>query len=331
MILSGDIGGTKSLFGLFDGDRLIFQRRFNNADFADFAAVLAALRQDPELQHGEITDSCFAIAGPLSDDQRQARMTNLAWPVIDADAIAARSEFGTVRLVNDFAAAALGAVTSDARHLVTLQAGKPLAAAPRLVIGAGTGLGMATVLPRNGGWQILPGEGGHLGFAPSTEQDIELWRFLANRHTRVTWERAVSGPGLAAIHAFLGGGQSDEDPGSIGEAGVAEPGSLAGQALDMFCTLYGRYAGDMAQAILPRGGIYLAGGIATKILPTLGNGRFIAAFNDKAHHARLVADMPIYVATDPHLALRGAAQLATEAAVDLDQYPTITPARESTV
>lgn len=321
MILAGDIGGTKSLFGVFDGDALVFQQRLDNSAFESFDAVLDALHGNPDFRQYLIARSCFAIAGPLADDRRQARMTNLQWPVIDATTISAHGAFGALTLVNDFAAAALGAVTSSPTDLVTLQQGKPQDAAPRLVIGAGTGLGMATVIPAATGWQVLPSEGGHLGFAPSTEQDVELWRFLKRRYGRVTWERAVSGPGLAAIHAFLGGLQTDEDPAAIGAAGLADPDSLAGQALALFCTLYGRYAGDVAQALLPRGGVYLAGGIAAKIIHTLRHGPFVAAFNDKAHHADLVAAMPIYVATDPQLALRGAALLATATAVDLDQHP----------
>lgn len=309
MILAGDIGGTKSLFGVYDSEQLVFECRLANADFSSFDGVVEALLGHPEIPRAAISQVCFAVAGPIDDDDCSAHLTNLGWQV-DVPALAKRFGLPEIRLINDFSAAALGAVTAQPHRLHTLQKGIPLAAAPRLVIGAGTGLGMAVVLPEtrgNSGWRVIPGEGGHIAFAPADELQLALWQFLRQRHGRVTWERAVSGPGLAAIHSCIAGLVTDIDPGEVGRRGLAEPASPAGQALRLFVSMYGACAGDMALSVLPRGGVFLAGGIAEKILPAMNNGEFIAAFNDKAHHTRIVERMPVHLVTDVRLGLRGAA------------------------
>ncbi len=306
MILAGDIGGTKSLFGLFENGQMIAERRLANADFSDFGSVLSAfLGEHPG---NKIERACIAVAGPVDDDGRRARFSNLPWTV-DANELAKAHGLNSLQLVNDFAAAAMGAVTANPEQLLTLQAGMPLEHAPRLVVGAGTGLGMAVVLPEGRGWRIAPGEGGHVAFAPADEEQAALWTFLRKRHGRVIWERVVSGPGLAAIHEFLGGGIVD--PGEISAAALDAPESTAGHALKLFLATYGAFAGDMALAVLPRGGVYLAGGIAAKVLPALQRGAFLTGFNAKDEHADIAAGMPIHVAIDPALGLRGAAALAT--------------------
>jgi glucokinase len=310
MILAGDIGGTKSLFGLFDGERCVLERRLTNADFGDFDAALAAFLETTAGQR--LTACCFAVAGPIADGGRHARLTNLPWS-LDAAALEARFALPEVKLVNDFAAAAQGAVTAPADQLLTLQAGEPQDHAPRLVVGAGTGLGMALVLPAAQGWHIIPGEGGHVAFGPGSEQQMALWQAFYAAYGRVTWERVVSGSGLKFIYRFICNSDEMIDAGSISEQALADPDSLAGQALDLFLACYGSYAGDMAMAALPRGGVFLAGGIAAKVLPAMQRGGFLQAFNDKAEHAHLAKRMPVHVALDPALGLRGAARLAMTA------------------
>lgn len=314
MILAGDIGGTKSLFGVYDEAQLIFECRLANADFSSFEAVVAALLANPDLPRAKIERVCFAVAGPIDDDGCGAHLTNLGWQV-NGPALAQRFGLPAIRVINDFAAAALGAVTATPEQLHTLQPGIPLDNAPRLVIGAGTGLGMAVVLPdssNHAGWRVIPGEGGHIAFAPADDQQFALWQFLHQRRGRVTWEHVVSGPGLAAIHSFVAGLTTDVEPGEIGSRGMTEPESPAGRALRLFVRLYGACTGDMALSVLPRGGVFLAGGIAEKILPAMSNGDFVAAFNDKAHHTRLVERMPVHLVTDARLGLRGAALSARQ-------------------
>jgi glucokinase len=305
LILACDIGGTKSLLGLFRNGRCLAQHYAVNADYQDFEAVLDAFLK----QQGDqaIARACFALAGPVADDGRSARLTNLPWR-IDADAFERRFVISSVRLVNDFAAAALGAVTAAPDQLVTLQAGEPLATAPRFVLGAGTGLGMAQVLTEGAGWRIVPGEGGHAAFAPADNEQLAVWQFLRQRHGRVSWERVVSGMGIAAIHESRGGGVLT--PAEISQAALADPASSAAHTLNIFLAAYGAVAGDMALVNLARGGVYLAGGIAAKVLPALRQGPFLEAFNAKGGHSMLAARMPVHVVTDPAFGLRGAAGLA---------------------
>lgn len=306
MMLCGDIGGTKSLLGLTQDDVFIVDRRYANADFADFSSVLAAFLADTGTDPSLIRGGCLALAGPIADDGRSARLTNLPWS-LDSDALSRRFGLPTLTLANDFAAAALGAVTSSPAHRFTLQEGEPLGSAPCLVVGAGTGLGMAIVLPRGETWRVVPGEGGHVAFAPADEQQMALWSYLRARHGRVTWERVVSGPGLAAIHEFVAG--VELPPEQIATRAQALPNSAERRSLDLFLAAYGAFAGDMAMACLARGGVFLAGGIAAKLLPLLPQSNFLAAFNAKAEHADLAARMPIHIATDPLLGLHGALHL----------------------
>jgi glucokinase len=308
VILCGDIGGTKTLLGLANDGQLVANRRYANADFPDFGSLLASFFSDTQTDSVQLAGACLALAGPIADDGTSARLTNLPW-TIDAAELARRFGLPPPRLVNDFAAAAVGAVTAPDDQLALLQAGEPLAEAPRLVVGAGTGLGMAIVLPRDNGWQCIAGEGGHVAFAPANEQQSALWHFLAQRHGRVTWERVVSGPGLAAIHEFLDGVVLS--PEQVVERAKDDPAGTAARSLDMFLDAYGAFAGDMALACLARGGVFLAGGIATRLIDRLPVSGFLAAFNAKAEHAAIAARMPVRVATDPLLGLRGAMMLQT--------------------
>ena len=307
MILCGDIGGTKSLLGLARNGELIVDRRYANADFQDFTGVLAAFLADTQSDVSAIRGGCLALAGPIADDGRSATLTNLPW-IIDSAALSRRFGLPALRLVNDFAGAAQGAVLSPATQRTTLQQGEPLATAPCLVVGAGTGLGMAIVLPHGDSWRILPGEGGHVAFAPADKQQAALWAFLNRQHGRVTWERVVSGPGLTAIHEFLAGVALK--PEQITKCALADPDCAERRSLDLFLAAYGAFAGDMALACLARGGVFLAGGIAAGLLPLLRQSGFLAAFNAKAEHAAIAARMPIHVAIDPLLGLHGALHLA---------------------
>lgn len=305
-ILGADVGGTKTLLGLADAAGSIVDRRYANADFPDFSAVLAAFLAETGVDRRTIGSACLALAGPIADDGRSARLTNLPWSV-DAGDIARRFAVPAPKLVNDFAAAAMGAVTAPPAELVTLQRGEPRADAPRLVVGAGTGLGMAIVLPEDRGWRIVPGEGGHAGFAPADAEQAALREFLAARHGRVTWERVVSGPGIAEIHEHHCGG-------ILATAEIVARSLVADGAerrsVNLFLAAYGAFAGDMALACLARGGVFVAGGIAARLLPAIANSRFLESFNDKAEHAALAARMPVHVTADDRLGLRGALHLA---------------------
>ncbi|MRR51856.1 MAG: glucokinase [Rhodocyclaceae bacterium] len=318
MILCGDVGGTKALLGLADFSaghlQMRHRQRLECADFANFPSLLAAfLAAIPAgLPHPD--GGCLAVAGPVGDDGRRARLTNLPWTV---DCAALESAFGLpqLRLVNDFAAAAMGVLVADARELVTLQAGETLTQGVKLVVGAGTGLGMAVLVPDPSiaaGWRVLPGEGGHVGFAPQNEVQGRIWAALLQEYGRVTNERVISGSGLTAIHRILA--NEVLKPAAIAAAALKDAQGTARASVDVFLAAYGAYAGDMALALMARGGVYLAGGIAARLRPLMAvshdNNTFLTAFNAKAEHASLAARMPVAIAIDPDLGLKGAALLA---------------------
>jgi len=296
--LAGDIGGTKVLLGYVDAAGEITHKcRLASADFASFDDLLAEyLRRFPAPVEG----GCLAVAGPVAADGRSARITNLPW-VIDCAVLETRFGLGPLRLINDFAGVALGVTALPPDQRITLQAGAPSGDGVRLVIGAGTGLGMAILA----GQDILPSEGGHVGFAPRDDTQLRVWTVLQQEHGRVTAERVISGPGLAAIHRVLAG--ENLDPAVIAERALAGD-AAARRTTDLFFAAYGAFAGDMAMTVLARGGVYLAGGVTQRLLPLLAGSDFLAAFNAKAEHADMVRRMPVWVVTDPEIGLRGAAE-----------------------
>lgn len=326
MILAGDIGGTKSLLqltGLRRGRPVaVLERRYMAADFADFAAMLERFLDECRAQRGRglrLARACFGAAGPASENR--IRMTNLPW-CLDAAAIAARFGIGSVRVVNDFEAAAAGIEALAPGDSATLQPGLPLAQAARVVIGAGTGLGVAYALPQGGGWRIVAGEGGHAGFAPANEEQMRLWRALHLQLGRVSAEHVVSGAGLVRIYEFLRAEQAPgagagatatatgADAAAISRLALEQNDALACRALDLFIACYGAAAGDHALAVMARGGVYIAGGIARRIFSRLAAGGFVAAFNTKGAHAQLNRTMPVHVVTTERLGLLGAALIA---------------------
>jgi glucokinase len=261
---------------------------------------------------GRLTRACFGVAGPEAENQ--VRMTNLPW-CVDGELIARRFRIARVRVVNDFAAAATGVELLQPADLVSLQSGEPAPDAPRLVIGAGSGLGVAYLVRTAGRYRAIPGEGGHVGFAPSTPDQMELWRVLHSRLGRVAAEDLVSGPGLVRIFEFLSGreGAAAVPPGgarSITEGALGRGDPLCLRALDLFVSCFGAVAGDHALAVMARGGVYVTGGIAPKILPRLASGGFCAAFNAKGGQADAARKMPILVVTNERLGLLGAALIA---------------------
>ena len=325
MILVGDIGATKTLLeiGTLQQGRWQpgFSRRYAGAEHPDFDHVLRAFLRECEAHHGSpvtIVRACFGVAGPVFDNRVQ--MTNLPWR-LDGESIAAAFGIARVRICNDFAAAASGVDLLQAADLVTLQCGEPMAAAPRVVIGAGTGLGVAYLIWGEDGYRAIAGEGGHTGFAPSTPEQLELWRDLHASHGRVVAEDVVSGPGLVSIHAFLSrhasqpGAPATALPGGDAAAVIARAALESGEplclhALDLFLSCYGAIAGDHALAVMARGGVYVAGGIVPKILPRLASGGFLAAFNAKGSYSGAARQIPVHVVTNERLGLLGAALLA---------------------
>jgi glucokinase len=176
------------------------------------------------------------------------------------------------------------------------------------LVGAGTGLGVACLAWDGRRYRALASEGGHIGFAPRDDAQLELLRRLRARHGRVSAERVLCGAGLSAIYEFLDG--ETLEPAQISARALADRSSAAGKALSQFIDCYGAFGGDVALAFLARGGVYICGGIAAKLARRLGEGDFIAAFNDKGRHRDLVSSMPVRVVVNEKLGLLGAARAA---------------------
>lgn len=313
IFLAADIGGTRSRLMLAAGEgsawRTLRRETLSSPDHASVDALL-----DSFLRPGENPEyACLALAGPV--EGQAVQLTNLPWRV-DAAALARRRGFREVRLINDFAAQANGLAVLGAGGLHTLQTGTPVAHGPRLLLGAGTGLGMALLLDGDAP-RVLPSECGHGDFAPTDPQQIALLQYLRPHLGRVSLEHLLSGHGLARIHAFIKDQPAQapliEEASAISTAGLkGEPAAAA--ALDLFARIYASTAGNLALAVLPRGGVYLSGGIAPKILPFLARPETLAAFRDKPPMVALLEKIPLHVVTDEHLGLHGAAHLAAQLA-----------------
>lgn len=307
MILGGDLGGTKTLLALAEGDagkiRVVRQQRYASADYPTFDVLLGEFLAGVPA----IASACFGVAGPT--DGRIAQLTYLPWR-LSADDLSKRFAIPQVTLANDFAAAAHGLPLLEAKQVLTLHAGRPLEHAPRVMLGAGTGLGVAGQIWEGDRYRVISGEGGHFGFSPQTPEQLELARWLLATNARVTTEDIVSGPGLARIYAFFGGRPQQAD--TIGQAVLAGSDPLARQAFDLWLSCYGAFAGDLAMHWLARGGVYLAGGMAAKLMPGVDCTPFIDAFLAKREHRDLVHDMPICLTTAEDLGLRGALALAAQ-------------------
>lgn len=320
-LLVGDIGGTSTRLALAsiapDGAiTLSDEHHYPSASAPDLDTLLRGwlARGAPP-----VSEASLAVAGPVVGNRCQT--TNLPWH-LDGDALAAATGLGSVRLLNDFAAAAWGTLAVSDAVRVSLQAGRFDPTAPRVVIGAGTGLGEALVVFGDDGPRVLPGEGGHTGFAPRDERDDRLLAWMRRSlGGRVSVERVVSGLGLGDTYRFLrdeeGLAESPivrarlerEDPGAvIGACAVDGSDPLCAATLDLFLGAYGAAAGDVAIQMLAYGGVYLAGGIAAKVLPKLAQGGFMGAFCDKGRMRPIAEAVPVWVVTDGALGLRGAAR-----------------------
>ena len=324
-ILVGDIGGTRSLLEILvegeGGQRTLYEQSYRSEDFAGFDALLDDFCGQPAVKNlGARLDAAgFSVAGPVEGGA--AMLTNLNWR-IDAQEVAARSGIPEVRLVNDFAAVGHGIAELGDHSLMTLQRGVAQPHGTRVVVGAGTGLGVGILTWQGNRYAVHPSEAGHTDFAPVNEAQDILLASLRGAFERVSYERVVSGPGLLRIFGVLQDGgagrpsrqlhdamQHRDAAAAISEFAISKLDPLAVHALDLFIDIYGAFAGNMALATLARGGVYIAGGIARQIAPKLGDGGFVRAFTHKGRFGDLLRRYPLHVVTDPKVGLKGAARL----------------------
>jgi glucokinase len=320
--LAGDIGGTKTLLhlGVEEGAHApLLQKSYPSTGYSGLAEILEEFLH--EAGSVEITSGCFAVAGPVSG--RRVQLTNLPW-VVDADAIASHFSIDHVSLINDFEAAGLGITALQPADLVVLQAGIPQLRGMRAVVGAGTGLGVALLSWQGDRYAVHPSEGGHMDFAPADALQYELLCYLQKRHGHVSYERIVSGPGLVAIFEFLRDSNkatpsaqlvaalSNSDASEIISQYAQQGDPAAGLALELFISIYGAFTGNLALMGLPRGGIYIAGGIAAKIVTQMQGGNFLHAFRNKGRFSGLLGILPLHIVMNPQVGLLGAGLFARQ-------------------
>ena len=320
MILAGDVGGTKTLLAVFETGAMTIVREATlpSHELESLeSAVEAFLLGAPRVKVG---GGCVGVAGPVVDGRCVA--TNLPW-VVDERRLSAAAG-APVKLINDLEAAAHGVLTLPAEQFLALQPGAAKPGGNLALIAAGTGLGQALVVTDGQGYRVVPSEGGHADFAPADELQVDLLRYLRAEFGHVSWERILSGPGLANIYHFLqaraGHAAPDwlrarlqrEDPGAvIGEVGLAGRDPVCAEALDLFVSIYGAQAGNLALETLALGGLVVGGGIAPKIKSKLADGRFMAAFRAKGRMEPLLASIPVRAALDARAGLLGAAHVAS--------------------
>ncbi len=321
VILAGDVGGTHTRLALIgdgeEGMRILFERAFPSREWPSLEAVLAEFLS---LHPARVTGASFGVAGPVRDGRCVA--TNLPW-VVDAKAVGRRLGLERVGIINDLVANAHGLALLGRRDFVVLNRGARNARGNRALISAGTGLGEAGMLWDGEKHRPFASEGGHADFAPRNHLEMELLEYLMSRHGRVSYERLLSGPGLVNVYGFLKESGRGEEPAWLAEqfvnddpAAVISRNALDGksplcrQALELFVSVYGAEAGNLALKFMATGGVYLGGGIAPKIVSKLREPDFLNAFTAKGRLSPLLHAIPIRVITNPKTALLGAARHA---------------------
>jgi glucokinase len=325
VILAGDVGGTKCNLALFsekDGKLTpVFNHRFASKEFAQFDLIVREFARlaAPCLKKQRVRAAGFGVAGPVINNR--VRATNLPW-VVDAAKLAEELHVQHVVLLND-----LGGTGHSIEHLSTnelcvLNPGKPEPGGTRALLAAGTGLGQSILVWDGARYRVVASEGGHSDFAPHTEQQIELLHFMRRRYPQVSWELILSGRGFRTLHEFLSPDvkhASFEDPDAdpapeITQLGLAKTCPVCVETLNLWTAIYGAEAGNLALKVLALGGVYVAGGIAVKILDKIKDGTFFNAFKDKWKFETLLSNIPVSVVLNESAPLMGAAYEALKAA-----------------
>lgn len=310
-ILIGDIGGTNARFSIVAdaeseaSEPVIVQ----TADFATIDdAIRAAVLDGSPLRSNS---AVLAVAGPVESDE--IALTNCPW-IVKPRKMLANLGLSDIVVLNDFEAQALAVVALGEDGMEKIGGGAPEPEAGRVVLGPGTGLGVAGLIHALDRWIPIPGEGGHMDIGPRTPRDFEVFPHIETIEGRISGEQILCGRGLVNVYRAVAAADGKPAPFSrpaeITAAALEQADPVAEEALSIFTTCLGRTAGDLALVFMSRGGVFLTGGIGQKILPALKAGGFRAAFEDKAPHSALLRTMPVYVITQPLAALSGLAAFA---------------------
>jgi len=321
--LSGDIGGTKTLMQLnpaYIEHAPVLRKSYESAAYSGLAEIVEEFLTEAGIR--KLTAACFALAGPVNG--RVVKLTNLPW-VVDADALSSHFAVSRVELINDFEAVGYGVNRLQTNDLLTLQTGIEQVEGTRLVVGAGTGLGVAWLSWQDGQYKVSPSEAGHMDFAPADEMQNLLLRYLQTRYEHVSYERIVSGSGIRAIFDFISDSglaspsaelnkamEKIDAAAAISQFALQGNCEIARMTMDLFLAVYGAFVGNLALAFLPRGGVYIAGGIAAKINSQMGNGLFMNSLLHKGRFKELQATLPVHVVLNQDVGLVGASLYAQQ-------------------
>ncbi len=310
-ILIGDVGGTNARFAIVDSatsdagePRIVQTASYATIDEAIRSSVLDGAKSRPR-------SAVIAVAGPVDGDE--IPLTNCPWvvrPKVMFDSLG----LGDIVVLNDFEAQALAVVALGPEHMEQIGGGTAEAGAGRVVLGPGTGLGVAGLIHANGRWIPVPGEGGHMDIGPRSEREARIFAHIEPLEGRISGEQILSGRGLLSTYraVALADGRTPtlNTPAEVTAAALNATDPTASEALALFATCLGRTAGDLALVFKAQGGVFLTGGIAQKIVPALKAPNFRAAFEDKAPHTHMMRAIPIFVITHPLAALLGLAAYA---------------------
>jgi glucokinase len=320
-VLAGDIGGTKTNLGFFRQGRTRPAAKvietYSSREAPNLEWIIARFLDKHQVP---VQSACFGIAGPVINGRCQT--TNLPWYVAE-DKIKKRFEWAHVSLINDLTATAHAIPLLNNRELFRLNKAKSRKGQNLALVAPGTGLGKALLIFRDGEYVPVPSEGGHIDFSPNTEAEIKLWRYLHKRFGHVSVERVLSGPGLVNIYlwlkdtgrhripTWLARNMEEMDPArAITEAALDGKHPVCVAALNMFVSIFGAVAGNLALIAMTTGGVYLGGGIPPKILPKLKESMFMQAFTNKGRFSELLEKIPVRVILNEQAALLGAAHCA---------------------
>tara|TARA_B100001123_G_scaffold433104_1_gene557177 strand:+ start:2839 stop:3807 length:969 start_codon:yes stop_codon:yes gene_type:complete len=318
MLLAGDIGGTKTLLGLFDPSlprpKAITTRTYQTNKFSSFLHLLDEFKQDVAWMETTIEAIVFGVAGPVLD--QKTKLTNIPWNISGVE-ISKYYNLERVRLINDLEAIAHSIEVLDQTELFILQAGKKDNSGNAVIIAAGTGLGEVLLHRVNGKLTPIPSEGGHADFAPRTNREKEFVRTFQKRYGRVTIEQVLSGRGLINLYHFTHAKSpcdaiiaQELTPALVSQAGLQANCSACAETLELFVSAYGSETGNLALRGVASSGVFIGGGIAPKILQPLSKSSFMEAFRDKPPMTKLLSQFPVKVILNEKAGLVGAAVFA---------------------
>ena len=311
MFLTGDIGGTKTniavLEPLNEKFQTLYEKSFISNNYDSLKSIVDKVINEDLKQKFKITHACFGVAGPIKDGLCDA--TNLPW-LVDSKKIAdlLNLPHNNVCLLNDLEAAAYGIQVLEDRDVLILNEGTLQTNGNLALISAGTGLGESIIFWDGEKYRPSPSEGGHTDFAPRNKIEIDLLSYLINKYGRISYERILSGPGLLNVYNFFKDTTyqntpqwllerfKKEDPSAvISDVAMSKKDICCEKALDLFVSIYGAEAGNLALTALATSGVYIGGGIAPKILNKLKEGAFMQAFTHKGRLSVLISHIPVKV------------------------------------